>query len=60
MIRLRQSCCVEIPQVRELVDEVVWEEHCIGHAADADLDIKVSLEEGLCCGGGVVHVRWQC
>ncbi len=33
--------CSFSSQVHELVDEVVWEEHCTGHAADADLDIKV-------------------
>lgn len=27
------------PQVRELVDEQTWEEHCVGHAADASLDL---------------------
>lgn len=41
-------------QVRELVDDVVWEEHCIGHAADADLDIKVGKAvDWLCNAWGV-------
>ncbi|KAI7837719.1 hypothetical protein COHA_008441 [Chlorella ohadii] len=44
------------PEVRELVDEVVWEEHCTGHAADADLDIKEVKPKQLCLVAFLPHI----
>ncbi|GAB4823313.1 hypothetical protein N2152v2_010359 [Parachlorella kessleri] len=44
------------PEVRELVDEHVWEEHCLGHAADADLDIPAVKPRQLCLVAFLPHI----
>jgi len=43
-------------QVRELVDEHVWEEHCLGHEADADLDIPAVKPRQLCLVAFLPHI----
>lgn len=43
-------------QVRELVDEHTWEEHCIGHAADDDLDIGEVAPKQLCLVAFLPHI----
>ncbi|KAL4431619.1 hypothetical protein ABPG77_001461 [Micractinium sp. CCAP 211/92] len=44
------------PEVRELVDEHTWEEHCIGHAADDDLDIGEVAPKQLCLVAFLPHI----
>ena len=36
------------PEVRELTDDVVWTEHCIGHAGNSDLGLKEKRAAQLC------------
>ncbi|PSC76647.1 disulfide isomerase [Micractinium conductrix] len=44
------------PEVRELIEEHIWEEFCIGHAADADLDIKEVKPKQLCLVAFLPHI----
>ena len=43
-------------QVRELVDEQTWEEQCVGHAADADLDLHGVKPKQLCLLAFLPHI----
>lgn len=43
-------------QVRELVDDHTWEEHCVGHAADPDLDIPEAKPKQLCLVAFLPHI----
>mgnify|MGYP001810224522 FL=1 len=44
------------PQVRELVDQTTWEEHCTGHAADAELDVPEIKAKQLCLVAFLPHI----
>lgn len=43
-------------QVRELVDQHTWEEHCVGHAADAELDVGEVAPRQLCLLAFLPHI----
>ncbi|KAL4458959.1 hypothetical protein ABPG75_013824 [Micractinium tetrahymenae] len=44
------------PEVRELVDEHTWEEHCTGHSADAELDMQEVKPKQLCLVAFLPHI----
>lgn len=44
------------PEVRELTDETVWEEHCVGHEANAALDLKAVKPKQLCLVAFLPHI----
>ena len=44
------------PQLRELVDAATWEEHCVGHAADASLDLGEVQAKQLCIIAFLPHI----
>ena len=43
-------------QVRELTDEQAWEEYCVGHAADEELDLKEVKAKQLCIVAFLPHI----
>jgi protein disulfide-isomerase A6 len=48
--------CTRLLQVRELVDEQTWEDQCVGHAADADLDLSEVKPKQLCLIAFLPHI----
>ena len=44
------------PEVRELTDEQTWEEHCVGHAADEELELKEVKPKQLCIVAFLPHI----
>lgn len=44
------------PEVRELTDNEVWVDYCIGHEADAELDLKAVKPKQLCLLSFLPHI----
>lgn len=44
------------PEVRELIDQETWEEHCLGHDANEALDLKGVKPKQLCLVAFLPHI----